>query len=715
MSAAPSTTTLTRDTARTLRQEVRSDGICVLTLDRPGSSANFLDRRALAELAEELDSVESTADLRGVIFISAKRSIFVAGADLNSMRPESPPAVWKELIEFGQQVMNRVAALKIPTVAAIHGAAMGGGYELALACDWRIASDDRATRIGLPETQLGLLPAWGGSTRLPRLIGLPKALDIITAGKTLKARQALELGMVDDLVPMASLLDAAAKKIPAGKPRRESRPDTGPETAAIADRSRRDLQARTRGNYPAPLKALEVVSRGIELPIPKSLELERDGIFELLRGEPCHNLVRGFFLQERAKKLTVPGLIAAAALPPAIKRVAVIGAGVMGAGIAQWLSSRGLAVTLSDVNQEQTSEGMARITRLFEDGLKRGLLSPDEAREGQARVKAATDSDPAAGADLVIEAAIEVLEAKKAIFQKLGASAGPNTILASNTSALPLSDLAAAVPHPERVVGIHFFNPVNRMQVIEVAAASQTSPEVLQAAVRFSQQAGKLPVLVRDSPGFLVNRILMPYLAEAVALFENGAELTDLEETMLDFGMPMGPLRLLDEVGLDVALQIARTLAARFGDHFKVPESLVALAIAGFLGRKSGSGFYTYAASTPAPSPHAAELARHPTGRAIPRAELQQRMVLVMVNEAARCLDEQVAADPADVDFAMITGTGFAPFRGGPLRYADSVGAAKICSTMQGLADSGTPHLTPCGLLKQMAAESRRFYPDSGG
>jgi 3-hydroxyacyl-CoA dehydrogenase/enoyl-CoA hydratase/3-hydroxybutyryl-CoA epimerase len=694
---------------------LRSDGICVLTLDRPGSSANFLDRRALGELAEELDLIESAPGLRGVIFISAKRSIFVAGADLNSMRPESPPAVWRELIEFGQQVMNRVAALRVPTAAAIHGATMGGGYELALACDWRIATDDRATRIGLPETQLGLLPAWGGSTRLPRLIGLTKALDIITAGKALKASQALELGMVDELAPVAALLESAGKKISAGKPRREAHTSPGPEAAAAATRARKDLQTRTRGNYPAPLKAFDVVTRGLELPIADSLELEREGIFELLNGEPCHNLVRGFFLQERAKKLTVPGVRATASAPPPVKHVAVIGAGVMGAGIAQWLSSRGLAVAISDLNEEHASKGMARVAKMFEDGVKRGIYSTEEAREGKARVHATTGADAASGVDLVIEAAIEDLEAKKAIFYKLGAVLGPMTILATNTSALPVSELAAVVPHPERVVGIHFFNPVNRMQLIEVGAAHQTSAEVLLAAVRFAQQVGKLPVLVQDSPGFLVNRILMPYLAEAVALFESGADVSDIEESMLDFGMPMGPLRLLDEVGLDVALNIVRTLAARFGDHVEVPESLATLTGAGFHGRKSGSGFFAYAGPTTAPSPHAVELARHPTGRAMKPPELQQRMVLAMVNEAARCLDEKVAADPADVDFAMISGAGFAPFRGGPLRYADSIGVSKICAAMQDLADHGATHLAPCGSLQQMAAESGRFYSNSGG
>jgi 3-hydroxyacyl-CoA dehydrogenase/enoyl-CoA hydratase/3-hydroxybutyryl-CoA epimerase len=713
MTAAQSATIDPPEATRTIRHEVRRDGICVLTLDRPGSSANFLDQRALEEMAEELDFLEGMTELRGVVLISAKRSIFVAGADLNVMKAEAPAGQARKLIELGQRVFNRVAALRVPTVAAIHGAAMGGGYELSLACDWRIASTARATRIGLPETQLGLLPAWGGSTRLPRLIGLARALEIITAGKTVTASQARELGMVDESVPVASLLEAALKKVQAGKARREDRTtsNSGPEAAAIVARLRGEIVARTRGNYPAPVKALEVVSRGVELPIANALELERDGILDLLRGEACHNLVRGFFMQERAKKLSVPG---APGGTGTITRVAVIGAGVMGAGIAQWLSSRGLTVTLSDLNAEQLAKGMARVASLFEEGVKRGQHSTDDAREALARVQTAGEANPAAGADLVIEAAVEDLEAKKAIFRKLGASAGSGAILATNTSALSISEIAAVTPDPESVVGLHFFNPVNRMQLIEVVSASQTSRAVLQRAVRFAQQIGKLPVLVRDSPGFLVNRILMPYLVEAATLLESGSAVSDIDDAMLDFGMPMGPLRLLDEVGIDVALQIARTLAGKLGGHLQVPQSFCALVAAGALGRKSGSGFYVYGKGTPAPGPKAVELARHQAGRAMGRHELQNRMVFAMVNEAARCLDEHVASGPEDVDFAMVSGAGFAPFRGGPLRHADAVGATAICAAMQRLADAGATHLAPCGMLKQTAAVAGSFYPTNG-
>ncbi|TAK97755.1 MAG: fatty acid oxidation complex subunit alpha FadJ [Verrucomicrobia bacterium] len=702
---------------RTIRRTVRDDGICLLTFDRPGSSANVFDLRTLAELAEELDFLERQPQLRGLVLTSAKRSIFIAGADLKAMQQGASLDQVRELIGYGQAVMNRIAALPFPTVAAIHGAALGGGYEICLACDWRVASLDRATKIGLPETQIGLLPAWGGSTRLPRLIGLPKALDMILAGKTLAAKPALKLGLVDELAPVEYLVEAAVKKIQRGKPHRPSHWLFNNKLAAafIARRARKQVLHKTRGNYPAVLEALEVVTRGVSQPTLVSLTLERDGILKLVQGEACHNLIRVFFLQERAKKLTLPA-VARGADPKPISRTAVIGAGVMGAGIAQWLSARGLPVILRDLNAEQVGKGMASIARLYQDGAKRHLFTPVEARDGLDRVSPAPTEVPLTHLDLVIEAAVETLDLKKKIFARLGELAGEETILATNTSALSVSEIAAATRRPERVVGLHFFNPVHRMQLVEIVAAPQTAPDVLARALRFTQQIGKLPVVVKDSPGFLVNRILMPYLIEAGNLFECGAGIVDLDETMLDFGMPMGPLRLLDEVGLDVALHVAETLAAKFGDRLKIPESLVAMTKAGLLGRKSGAGFYVHGKSKEAqPHPLVSKFVRGQSMRALSRLELQERMTLLMVNEAARCLEEQIISEPADVDFAMIMGTGFAPFRGGPLRYADSLGAAKVVAAMEFLVDNGATHFAPCALLKSLAANGKGFYHGKGG
>ncbi len=697
------------DPGRTIHRAVDDQGICVLTFDRPGSSANIFDRATLAGLRQELDFIENTPQLKGVIFASAKRSIFIAGLDLKIVNENASAGEVLEIIEYGQSLFSRIAGLKIPTVAAIHGTAVGGGYEISLACDHRIASPDRATKIGLPETQLGLLPAWGGSTRLPRLIGLPKALAFILPGKVVTARQALKLGMIDEIVPAEKLMAVATKKIQAGKKHRPSHWLVNNPLAAwaIAARTRPQLLKKTRGHYPATLKAFEVMTRGIGKSIPDSLALEREGILELFRNEACRNLLRIFFLQERAKKLSPAKL----EVKP-VASAAVIGAGVMGAGIAQWLSAKHLPTILRDTNTEQIARGMGNIAKIYRDGVKRRVFTPLEAREGFDHIFPAPAEVPLRHTDLVIEAAVENLELKKKIFSRLDELAGPETILATNTSGLPVSELAASTQRPERVVGLHFFNPVHRMQLVEIIATPQTSPEVLQRTVKFAQQIGKLPVVVKDRPGFLVNRILMPYLIEAGNLFENGASLELLDGTMLDFGMPMGPMLLMDEVGLDVASHVAGTLAASFSDRMHVPACLAKMIAAGWLGRKSGCGFYRHDKSKATkPNPQAATFAQGQSARELTREALQERMVFLMVNEAARCLEEKIVAEPADVDFAMIMGTGFAPFRGGPLRYADSLGVEKIAGAMQCLADGGAEHFAPCRLLKTMAANGEKFYP----
>ena len=710
---SPATSPAAAAAEKTIRLVVRADGIGVLTFDRPGSSANIFDLRTLEELAQELEFIERQTELKGVIFISGKRSVFIAGADLNAMRKVASSDDARVLIERGQTVMNRIAGLKIPTVAAVHGAAVGGGYELCLACDYRIVSPDHATKIGLPEIKIGLLPGWGGSTRLPRLIGLPKALDIILGGKTVPAKHALKLGMIDEIAPAESLVAAALRKIKLGKPDRSHHRLTNNAlfAAVVAPRVRKQVLQKTRGHYPAVLKALEVVTRGISRTIEASLALEREGIIELMQTEVCRNLINVFFLQERARKRTFPAAVSSAE-PKPVARTAVIGAGVMGAGIAQWISARKLPVILRDINTEQVAKGMATIAKLYRDGTKRRLFTAHEARAGMDRVQPAPAEVPLRHADIVIEAAVENLELKKKIFQRLDEMVSPDTVLATNTSALPISEMAASTRHPERVVGLHFFNPVHRMQLVEVIAARQTAPEVIQRALKFAQQIGKLPVVVKDSPGFLVNRILMPYLIEAGNLFEAGAKIEDLDEVMLAFGMPMGPMRLLDEVGLDVSLHVAATLAAHFGDRMKVPGCLGKMTSAGLLGRKGGGGFYLHEKGKEARlNPQVSAYVQGQRAISITREELQERMVFLMVNEAARCLEEQIVTDPADVDFAMIMGTGFAPFRGGPLRYTDTVGATRLVGAMNHLVLSGAAHFEPCTLLAKMAATGERFYP----
>ena len=703
-----------------VHRRVTDDQICVLTFDRPDSSANVFDRATIEELNRHLEFISGSPKLKGVVLTSAKPSIFIAGADLHALAGASAGDL-ASLIELGQTVFDRLAALSVPTVAAIHGACVGGGYEVCLACDARFASPERATKIGLPETQLGILPAWGGSTRLPRLIGLPRALDVILGGKTLAAKQALNYGMVDALVPRERLVEFACRQIAThGSEVRRGRhalklwlTSNRLAAAALSLRVESQLLKKTRGHYPAMFKALAVVSRGISRQVAGSLALEREAMLELAQTEECHNLIRIFFLQEHAKKQSYrPGNAAAAAKP--IARAAVIGAGVMGAGIAHWLSSRGLPVILRDVNAEQVARGMAGVAQLYHEGVKRHLLTKIEARAGLDHIFPSAVEVPLHHADLVIEAAVEKMELKKKIFQRLGELVGPNTVLATNTSALSVSEIAASTKLPERVVGIHFFNPVHRMQLVEVVVGRQTSPDVAERALRFVQQIGKLPVVVKDSPGFLVNRILMPYLIEAGHLFEAGASTGDIDEAMLEFGLPMGPLRLIDEVGVDVAHHVAAELEVRFSDRMPSPRVLAQMLQAGLLGRKSARGFYLYHTKTPEPNSGLSLFQEKDRAKGFGREDLQKRLVLLMVNEAARCLEEEIVVEPSDVDFAMIMGTGFAPFRGGPLRYADGLGGARVVGEMKRLADAGAEYFEPCALLQTLAAEGKKFYPEKG-
>ncbi|MEY2551735.1 MAG: 3-hydroxyacyl-CoA dehydrogenase / enoyl-CoA hydratase / 3-hydroxybutyryl-CoA epimerase, partial [Verrucomicrobiota bacterium] len=491
-----------------IRREIGEDGICVLTFDRPESGANIFDAATMEDLRGHVDALEKEAALKGVIVVSAKKSIFIAGADLKTLLRQAQTGEMRGFIAEGQKVFNRLAALKVPTVAAIHGACAGGGYEITLACDYRIASDDPATKIGLPETTLGLVPAWGGATRLPRLIGTANAAEVILKGKLYGAAEALKLGLVDEVVSKEQLLEAARKKLTAGKRKMEG---GAPATPASQELS----PPKVRGNA-APGRAYEIITRAGDTSMEESLALEVDAISELGATEATQNLIRNFFLADKYRKGS------AKTAPEKIMHAAVIGAGVMGSGIAQWLSSRGVSVILRDVDSAAIDRGLANIEKTYADAVKRGLMNEAKAKEGRARIVASTQPGPMRDVQIVIEAASEKLEIKKKIFSDLAANTPQTAILATNTSALPIDELATSTGAPSRVVGLHFFNPVSRMKLIEVVVGRQTSDEIRERALGFARQIGKLPVLVQDSPGFLVNRVLFPYLLDAAELFRNG-------------------------------------------------------------------------------------------------------------------------------------------------------------------------------------------------
>jgi 3-hydroxyacyl-CoA dehydrogenase / enoyl-CoA hydratase / 3-hydroxybutyryl-CoA epimerase len=691
------------DAAPSVVLQPGEDGIAFIRFDRSGSSVNVLDTATLRQLEVIVNDLDRRS-LRGIIFVSSKPAVFIAGADLKELAATEDRA---GLVELGQQIFTRIEALRCVTVAAIHGACAGGGLEISLACDYRVASDAHVTKIGLPEVKLGLIPAWGGSTRLPRLIGLPRALKVILGGDLMPSAKALKLGLVDAIAPPERLTLLAERFVDKGKPRRSFR-HWGwiPAWQTVAALTRKSVLPKTRGHYPAASSAIDVVSKSVVRSIPQSLAAEKKAILALAEGDVSRNLIRLFFLQDRAKHLPAPKAAS-------IEKTAVIGSGVMGAGIAQWFAARGKEVLLRDVGPEQLAQGLHRAEKLFSDAKRRGILSSCEARAGMDRIVPAEIAVQMNSIDLVVEAVSEDMQVKKTIFADLEERVRLDTILATNTSALSIAEISRGLRDPTRLLGLHFFNPVHRMKLVEIARGELTSDLAIDTAVAFVQRIGKLPVVVKDRPGFLVNRILLPYLLEAVRLLVAGAPIEAIDESMLDFGMPMGPLRLLDEIGLDVAGDVGETLCKAFPDRMHTPDVFAQLLADNAKGKKTGRGFYEYRSGRVVGVNRFAISRREADDKAsLTREQLQERMVFLMINEAARCLEEGIVDDPRDIDFAMVMGAGFAPFRGGPLRHADHIGITKVTENLERLARSRERQFAPSSLLIEMTRQEKKFYSD---
>jgi 3-hydroxyacyl-CoA dehydrogenase/enoyl-CoA hydratase/3-hydroxybutyryl-CoA epimerase len=641
------------------RLDVDHDGIAWLVFDTLKSSANVWNEETLREFNHHLEAIEHDTRVKALVLKSAKERIFVAGADLKLIR-EMPNVRVNDLIWLGQAVFDRLARLRVPKIAAIHGACMGGGFEVTLACDWRIASNHPSTKIGLPETQLGILPAWGGSTRLPRLIGVRRALDLIAGGKLLNADAAKRAGLVSHVVAVEHLETLARRLARTRRPQPRFRFENL-FSWIIGRMAKRKVQAKTRGLYPSVTKAVEVVSHAVHGEIDDGLRLERDAVAELIKSRDSARLIDLFFKREEASKRP-----AATGTSIPIQDAVVIGAGVMGAGIAHVLASRGVRVLMTDVTNDSLARGLERIHGLVSDATRRRLVTRVQGRDTLDRISTTHVPVPLNRHHLIIEAATESMELKKKIFADLAGRVSSDTILATNTSALSVTELAKTVPHPERVIGLHFFNPVHRMPLVEIITLPETSADVLATAITFVQKLGKTPIVVKDSPGFLVNRILVPYLMEAVKLHDSGIPVKDIDDAMLEFGMPMGPMRLLDEIGLDVASHVAKTLAHAFPDRFPHTDALDKMVAAGHLGKKNGQGFYRYEDGREiAPSAHY-DLPRHES--------IQTNLALLISQEAMRCLKEGIARSADDIDLAMVLGTGYPPFRGGPITFARDTG-----------------------------------------
>ncbi len=714
---------------------VGGNRLATLTFDAPERKVNVFSRTALLELERLLAELAGRSDIGCLVLLSGKETSFIAGADLDEIARVTDLVEAEAGARVGQRLFAAWEALPFPTVAAIRGICLGGGTEISLASTFRVASDRADTRIGLPEVRLGILPAWGGSVRLPRRIGVTAALDMILTGKTVSGRSALKSGLVDALLPEARFFDLvrdfalARLDRGAGKPRKEAGGEAhggggwkglllekNPLGRKIVfDQARKKTLEQTKGHYPAPLRALEVVRIGVEDRPRAGFDAEARAVAELATGRVSKNLVHVFRLTEESKK--DPGLPGGEARP--VRAVAVLGAGTMGGGIAQLVAQEaGVPVRLKDVDAGALARGMEHAAGLFDRLVKKRRLSRAEERRRLALIQPTLDYSGFGRADLVIEAIVEKLPVKQAVFAEAAAVVPETAILASNTSSLPIAAIGEKVPRRERVVGMHFFNPVHRMPLIEVIAAETTGATAVNTVFAFARRLGKTPVLVKDTPGFLVNRLLMVYSAEALWLLDEGHSIEDVDRAMVEWGMPIGPLALTDEVGIDVAGHVARFLQESFPDRVSLPAWLEKAAAPDRLGTKTGRGFYRYdGRERKDPDPAVYELlGLSPRVQSPDPGLLADRMVLPMVNEAARCLAEGVVRSAAELDVAMIFGTGFPPFRGGLCRWADQEGVDTLVATLERLESAVSERYRPSEALRETAAAGGFYarFPTGG-
>jgi len=660
--------------ASSWKVERDSDSIVWLTIDKPGTSANVLSSGVLRELDAVLDPLAASPP-RALIVISAKKSGFVAGADIKEFTGITNIEEGYRLIHGGQEVLNRLEALPCPTVAAIHGFALGGGLELALACRYRVAVNDERLSLGLPEVQLGIHPGFGGTVRTVRLVGVRPAMEMMLTGKPVRADKALRIGLVDKLVAAAELRNAA-KEIALEAPPPRSAPFgervlgwpivrgfvKNALTAQVASRAPRE-------HYPAPYAMIDLWAKG-----GNSYEAEARSIAQLFLSDSSRSLVRVFLLQDRLKALGGKG-------GPEVKHVHVVGAGVMGGDIAAWSAIRGFTVTLQDRTLELVEPALKRAHQLFEKRLR----DPAKAAAARERLRADVQGDGVPQADVVIEAIFEDLAAKQELYSRLEPRMKADALLATNTSSLMLEPLAQKLARPDRLVGLHFFNPVPQMPLIEIVQSARTAPDVMQGATGFARKLDKLPVPCRSAPGFVVNRVLMPYLHEAMYAAQEGVPLRVIDKVAVDFGMPMGPIELADVVGLDVAAHVGEIIAAELGRPAPDLGRLKELVAARKLGKKTGEGFYVWKDGKPLKSP---------TDAPVP-ADLMDRLILVLVNECVACLREKVVEEIDLIDAAVIFGTGFAPFRGGPLNYARTRGITEVVKRLTDLSTRYGARFTP--------------------
>jgi len=714
--------------ASALTTEVR-DGVAVITLDVPNAPVNTFARAVREEFAALLERLERDDAVRAAVVRSGKPDVWVAGADIEEFLEIETASQAEAMSRDGHALLDRLEKLRTPVVAAINGACLGGGLEAALACAYRIAGDSPKTVFALPEVQLGLIPGAGGTQRLPRLIGLEAALDMILTGKNVRARKALQVGLVHELVHPAILDEIAvarARALADGSLRREPvRRSHGPRSMLLDDnpvgravvlrQARERVMARTRGHYPAPLAALDVVASGYAHGVERGLREESRMFGELAVSEVSRQLVFLFFATAALKK--DPGVPEPAPLPLPVRKLAILGAGFMGAGIASIAAPQGTLVRLKDADHGRVGKGLAAVREVLKDRLTRKQITRLQLDDYMSLVGGTVDYSGFGNVDLVIEAVFEDLAMKHRVLRETEQATRPHAIFASNTSTIPIARIAEASSRPDRVIGMHFFSPVPKMPLLEVIVAPRTNRETTATVVAYGKALGKTVIVVNDGPGFYANRILAPYINEAGLLLDEGVAIDAVDRALVDFGFPVGPITLLDEVGLDIAGKSGAIMQEAFGDRLSPSQSLQRVVAAGRTGRKGKRGFYRYDEKGKKGGVDPAVYELLPTGAPrteLPADEIQRRCVLAMVNEAVRCLHEGVLRSARDGDVGAVFGIGFPPFRGGPFRYADTLGAERVVRALEGLNADRSPRFAPAQLLIEMAREGRRFYPERG-
>jgi 3-hydroxyacyl-CoA dehydrogenase/enoyl-CoA hydratase/3-hydroxybutyryl-CoA epimerase len=706
-----------------------ADGIAIVTIDLPGEPVNKVTAALRAEFGELFGHIESDTMVRGVVLLSGKSDTWIAGADIDEFLTISSSSDAEALSRGGQALLERLHLLRVPVVAAIHGACLGAGLETALACHYRIATDHSKTVLALPEVQLGLIPGAGGTQRLPRLIGLQRALDVILTGRNIRTKKAYQMGLVDELVHPAILRDVAldrARKLADGSIESRQSPkgrgaaglflEDNPIGRSIVFRKAREgVVARTQGHYPAPLAALAAVQAGYEGGAELGYRLEARSFGELAKSDVAKELIFLFFATTALKK--DPGIDGDAPEPREIDTLGVLGAGFMGAGIASIAVQHGTPVRLKDTDLARVGKGIAAVSEVLRERLKKKQITRLQYEDQLLLAGGTADYTGFGRATLVIEAVFEDLALKHRVLREVEPLLREDVIYASNTSTIPISQIAEAAGRPNRVLGMHFFSPVHKMPLLEVIVTGETDDDAIVTAVAYGKELGKTVIVVNDAPGFYTTRILSAYMNEAGRLLDEGASIDALDEALTSFGFPVGPITLLDEVGIDVGGKVGQVLYESFGARMTPSDSLRRIVESGRTGRKGRMGFYLYdeTGKKGVVDPSVYEVL--PGGserREIAASEMQSRCVLAMVNEAALCLDEGVLRSTVEGDVGAVFGIGFPPFRGGPFRYVDAEGAARVVDDLQFLNERFPGRFDPAAVLVRHARRQERFYPIRG-